>query len=396
MKILIVAPSYPPTPGGVERHVQEMAEALVRRGHRVTVVALLEGLKPGPDRSGVADPGLHNRLRVIRIPMTRVGPFDLPRGLISRLRELAAANDVVHVHNYHSVLPMLTLRAVRDTPVVVNPHFHGGGHSPLASLVHPAYRAVFRALLPRAAALVFVSAAERAMFEQAFGAGQMPATVIHNGVRTAADDATAAAPESEQESASESAPADPDAPPLVVSVGRLEQYKRVDQLLHALPQVPGDWRCVVIGDGPDRGRLEVLAGELGPEVRDRIRFAGRVSDAELDATLARAAVAVTASEHESFGMAALDALAAGARVVASDIPSHREIAELSGGNLQLWDPAEGPGELARLIGSGFEAQADLGPAAVHLPTWDDAARAVEELYLNLTGSATRRGSQAAG
>ena len=107
----------------------------------------------------------------------------------------------------------------------------------------------------------------------------------------------------------------------VLTVARLaasERYKGVDDVIRALPAVLADvpdTRYVVVGDGDDRPRLEALAREAG--VADRVTFAGRASDAELDRELRSAAVFAMPSGGEGFGIAYLEAMAYGVPVVAA-------------------------------------------------------------------------------
>jgi glycosyltransferase involved in cell wall biosynthesis len=65
-------------------------------------------------------------------------------------------------------------------------------------------------------------------------------------------------------------------PPLVLSVGRLHRAKGHDVLLKALQGVRGRWEAVIVGDGPERPKLEQLAVELG--IADRVLFPGEASD----------------------------------------------------------------------------------------------------------------------
>jgi glycosyltransferase involved in cell wall biosynthesis len=85
----------------------------------------------------------------------------------------------------------------------------------------------------------------------------------------------------------------------VLSVNRLDRAKRIDLLLEAAAQVP-DVRVVVAGDGPDRERLEQLAG-------DRVEFVGRVGDDELADLYARARAVYYAPVNEDYGLVPYEA-----------------------------------------------------------------------------------------
>jgi lipopolysaccharide/colanic/teichoic acid biosynthesis glycosyltransferase/glycosyltransferase involved in cell wall biosynthesis len=107
------------------------------------------------------------------------------------------------------------------------------------------------------------------------------------------------------------------AQPTLLFVGRLVPYKGVDVLLRALTGVPAS--LVLVGDGPLRESLEALARDLG--VQDRVRFLGRVSDAERLEWYRRADVFVLPSvtRQEAFGMVQIEAMLCGRPVVSTDL-----------------------------------------------------------------------------
>ncbi|HEX2485882.1 MAG TPA: glycosyltransferase family 4 protein [Myxococcota bacterium] len=113
--------------------------------------------------------------------------------------------------------------------------------------------------------------------------------------------------------------------PLVVYVGRLEAYKRIDLLVRAMARVrervPAA-ELVVVGRGSERSRLEALARELG--LGAAVRFPGFVTDDERDAWLARARASACASDKEGWGLTVIEANAVGTPVVATDAPGLRD------------------------------------------------------------------------
>jgi glycogen(starch) synthase len=120
----------------------------------------------------------------------------------------------------------------------------------------------------------------------------------------------------------------------VLCLGRLELGgKGLDLLLQAWArvheQVDGD--LVIAGGGPDEVRVRALADRLG--VGARVRFAGWVGGAEKARLLAASRVVVVPSRAETFGIVAVEALAAATPVVAFDIPCLREVVPPSCGRL---------------------------------------------------------------
>jgi glycosyltransferase involved in cell wall biosynthesis len=98
----------------------------------------------------------------------------------------------------------------------------------------------------------------------------------------------------------------------VLSVGRLDRAKRHDLLLEALA-ADSSLNCVIVGDGPDRARLEDVANQHGLD--GRARFAGRVDEEELAGLYARCLAVYYAPVDEDFGMVPYEAFLAEKPVV---------------------------------------------------------------------------------
>jgi glycosyltransferase involved in cell wall biosynthesis len=97
-----------------------------------------------------------------------------------------------------------------------------------------------------------------------------------------------------------------------LSVGRLDRAKRNDLLLEAVA-ADASLSCVIVGDGPDRERLEGLARER--RLNGRVRFAGRVDETELASLYARCLAVYYAPMDEDFGMVPYEAFLAEKPVV---------------------------------------------------------------------------------
>lgn len=108
-----------------------------------------------------------------------------------------------------------------------------------------------------------------------------------------------------------------DRPQTIAAVGRLVRAKGFADLIEAFSRLQDrarGWEVVLIGDGPDRPRLETLACDRG--VADRVRFVGL--HAKPWEILARADLFVSASHHEGFSNVLLEAMASGCAIVSSD------------------------------------------------------------------------------
>jgi glycosyltransferase involved in cell wall biosynthesis/O-antigen/teichoic acid export membrane protein len=170
----------------------------------------------------------------------------------------------------------------------------------------------------------------------------------------------------------------------ILFVGRLETaQKGLDLLLQAwaqaAPQLPG--RLVIAGTGPDQTSLRALASKLG--LHDRVHFIGWVDGARKHELMARARLIVVPSRFETFGIVAIEALAAGTPVVAFDIPCLREVIPPEGGSLvRPFQVGEYANALISMYGDERrqrQARAS-GPAFAARYDWDDLARRQERFY----------------
>ena len=143
--------------------------------------------------------------------------------------------------------------------------------------------------------------------------------------------------------------------PLVVAIARLVPQKGVDVAVRALAGL--DATLVVLGEGPERSRLEALAREQGV----RLLLPGRVPD--VAAVLRRADVLVHPARWEGFGLALLEAMHCSLPVVATRVSSIPEI--VADGETGVLVPPDDPGSLhdalARVLGDA-PLRARLGAA----------------------------------
>ncbi|MEZ0067183.1 glycosyltransferase involved in cell wall biosynthesis [Streptacidiphilus sp. MAP12-20] len=381
MKIAMVAPGYPPAPGGVETVVAHSARALVRAGLAVEVLTQEPRRGSGSVGSGsvgsdAVDSGSvtwDQGVLVRRFSCNRARTYRCAPGLYWYLNRHCEEYDVVHGHSYHAltgVAAALCLPTKQPrTPYVFTPHYHGTGHTPARELLHHAFRPLGRAAATAAEAIVCVSPPEADLLRSHFPHVTEKITIIPNAV-----DATAI----------RAAHAVDDQPPTVLSVGRLERYKHTDLLIEALAHLPvtlgpssvgGPLQLVVIGSGPDGPRLRQLARDCG--VADRVRFLGQIADEDVHRWLRTARVLCSLSEREAYGLAPAEALVAGARVVLSDIPAHAALAGAQPGACLV--PADaGTPRIAATLADALRATGP-GPAGP-MPGWDDVATMLIDVY----------------
>ncbi|MGZ4602814.1 MAG: glycosyltransferase family 4 protein [Kineosporiaceae bacterium] len=328
MRIGIVCPYSFDVPGGVQFHVRDLAEHLIGLGHDVSVLAPADEDTPLPwyvEGAGRAVPVKYNGsvARLAFGPVSRV-----------RVRRWLAEGefDVLHIHE--PVSPSLSMLALWAATGPIVATFHTAN---LRSRVMQAAYPILRTSLEKITARIAVSEdARRTLVEHLGG----DAVVIPNGVYV--DRFADASPRPEWQGT-------PDRP-TVAFVGRIDESRKgLPVLAAAVPAVrarrPGT-RFLVLGRGDGDEALEGLAA------RDRaaIELLGPLGDAEKAALLR--SVDVYVAPHtggESFGIVLVEAMSAGAPVLASDLGAFRRV--LDDGALGVLFPPGDPAALAsRLLG----------------------------------------------
>jgi glycogen(starch) synthase len=360
LRVLTVTPLSPLVQGGVERHVSEVTRRLAAAGAEVEVLCTEPG---GPklqeqERDGV-------RIRVLRSwPANR--DWCLAPRLWGEIRR--AKPDVIHVQSYHTaVAPLAMLRAiVLGVPFVVT--FHGGGHSSgLRNRLRRAQRLMMRPLLRRAARLIAVARFEIDEYSRELRLPTDKFILIPNGTELAF---------------SAAGPPQRNGRPTFATIGRLERYKGHHRVLAALPEVlrlEPDAKLLIVGSGPYEASLREQAQEL--DLGDAVEFTSIPPEQpEAMAELLRGvSLVVLLSEFETHPLVALEAAAAGCRLLVADTGG---LSELARDGFARAVPLE---ESPRQIGATVVEELALPPQDKRPPlsSWDECAAELLELYRSL-------------
>jgi len=297
--------------GGSERHLLTLLPALAERGVEPVFLGL-------DDPAGEPEPFYRElAAEAVRLPC----PRDLDPGLARRVRaELRRLRpDIVHTHLVHA-----------DVYGAL-----GTGRVPLVSTKHNddrfrlgPFRHVERLITRKAAKVIAITEALRRFCVDRVGLPAAKVEVVHYGLD--------ALPPGWGDAGDVPLPDDAR---VLLCVGRLAEQKGVDVAVRALArvreQVPSAV-LVVLGEGPERPRLEALAGE-------GVFLPGRVGDPA--AWYRRAELLVHPARWEGFGLALLEAMLAGKPVVATRVSSAPEI--VADGETGLLVPPDDPDALAQ-------------------------------------------------
>jgi glycosyltransferase involved in cell wall biosynthesis len=355
LRIAYVVSFYYPRVGGVETHVRRLAQGCAEAGDQVTVLTHQVDGSPAEE--------LVDGVQVRRFPLTVSShTYTLSLPLFRNLRSHLADFDLVHVHSYHTLVGQAAHRI--RVPVIFTPHYHGTGHTPLRAFLHRLYRPAGARVFRAADAVICVSEPERDLVIKDFPGVAGKLVTIPNGTDAKLLRSCEGLPVLDK--------------PVVLTVGRLERYKNVDLIIDAFRALPHHALLVVVGDGPDRARLQHKAEATGSGWP--VLFTGRIQDTELDRWFAVASVLISASDHEAFGMTLADGLVSGARVVASAIPAHAALARLAGAGapVVLVDPRDTKRFASMLAGSVSAGR--IPPGSLRLPTWAEVIADTRDLY----------------
>jgi D-inositol-3-phosphate glycosyltransferase len=354
--------------GGVESFVWEVARRLADRGHAVTLFG---------GRGQVLRP--YRDLTVLRYPYIaretwgRARPLRKSLNLLKLLERLSMAA---------SALPDLACGAF-DVIQVSKPYDFPVGARARRSGARLLYNSqgtdffpgdiLFRRSLDGAFACSRYNAA---MVEQRF---HVPIEVSYNGFDETIFRPLPPAPALRERLA-------PDGAPLLLYVGRMVTFKGLDHLLDALALLkctPAP-RLLLAGDGPHRASLERRARELG--IEGRVRFLGAVANADLPRYHAVSdAFVVPSTDHETFCIAACEAMACARPVVAARTGGLPEV--VRDGETGYLVPPGDAAALAERIGALLEdagLRARLGAAGrtwtLEMFTWDRVVERVLGCY----------------
>jgi glycosyltransferase involved in cell wall biosynthesis len=336
--ILHIYKDYPPVLGGIEGHVRDLAEGLVARGHRVTV------LVTSTDRcTSIEQPS--SGLTVIRAArMLHLASTPLSPAMIALARSIRA--DIVHLQFPYPPGDLAALAAPGSPPLVISYQSDIVRQKTLLRL----YRPLLALTLRRAARIITSSPGYIASspFLRPYAA---KCEVVPIGV-----DVTRFTPSDRRANAV----------PRLLFVGRLRYYKGLHLLIEALRMVEGV-ELWIAGNGPERARLERQVADAG--LGDRVRFLGDVADEDLPTLYRQADIFVLPSHlrAEAFGIVLVEALASGLPCISTALGTGTDFVNVHNETGLVVPPGDATAlaEAIRRLRDDPALRARYGQAAVH-------------------------------
>jgi len=294
-----------PTYGGSGIVATELGMELAARGHEVHFITYANPIRLDPDT-----PRIHyHEVEVSNYPLFQYPPYCL--ALAGRMAEVAESYnlDVLHVHYAipHSIAAMLAqqmVASVRRLPYITT--LHGTDITLVGA--DPSYFGITKFSIEKSDGITAVSDTLREQTVEIFGVPN-EIRVIKNFVNC-----DLYHPDNEKKGAAAYAPG---GEKLLIHLSNFRPVKRVLDCIRILAEVRKSVpaRLLMAGDGPDRGPAEHLARSL--KVDRHVMFLGKQNHVERLIPLAH--VLLMPSEMESFGLAALEAMACGVVPVATRV-----------------------------------------------------------------------------
>jgi L-malate glycosyltransferase len=295
-----------PTYGGSGAMATELGIALAARGHEIHFITYAQ-----PFRLPAYLPRVFfHEVDVGRYPLFEYPPYDL--ALAVRMHEVAksAKLDVLHCHYAipHATSAWIAREMMRE----------GGDDVALVTTLHgtditivgqdPSYWSITKFSIEKSDRITAVSEHLQQETVSAFGCAGCTVDVIHNFIDPAVYDRARYTGSLRTGFAGSGR--------VLMHVSNFRAVKRTVDVIRVFAQVAAALpsTLIMVGDGPDRGIAQEEARVLG--VADRVQFLGRIDT--VAPLLSNADLFLLPSETESFGLSALEALACGVPVVASD------------------------------------------------------------------------------
>lgn len=321
MRILITSPVFPPDLGGPAVYVPSLARWLLERGHEVTVLAFCSD--PAP--KGYP-------FRVISIP-----PASLPRRYLQAffaVRREARSADVVYVNEHLALLHVLAGR-LSGRPVVIRimvdgswelAHRYGWcGGDDIVTFQAKTYgwkvgltRFLQKRWWKASTRIIACSEFLRQILIQSYGVSPDKVELVYNSYH-------GPSPEDVKTTRAEARTALglPANSRYLLTICRLMVWKRVDAIIRALAELPGDVHLLVAGDGDMLEAWKQLAASLG--LADRVRFLGNVPHSRIPLLIRASDIFVLNSEYEGLSHTLIEVQSLGTPVVASRVCGNPEV-----------------------------------------------------------------------
>lgn len=291
MRIAQICPRYTPYIGGVETHVREISERLVKKGFEVEVLTtdsskelsreeIIGGVKVKRFKSWAPDEAYYFSRELQKYLMKNSGNY-----------------DIMHAHLYHAFPALYCAQAKKSNVLIFTSHYVGKGQTFFRNLLHVPYKFIIKKIFEKCDKVICVSNYEKDLLMRKFKLKDEKVLVIPNGVN--------------REELSKYKWNPRSFPPKITYSGRLERrQKNIDKLIQAfkilLHEYCIDAELAIIGRGPYEKGMKRLIKKL--ELQNNVSWKPWLPRCEYLEELVSTSIFVTPSEHECYCIAAAEAI----------------------------------------------------------------------------------------
>ncbi|MFT7393946.1 MAG: glycogen(starch) synthase [Candidatus Azotimanducaceae bacterium] len=292
-------PEFPPNQGGIGTFASLVAPALAARGN-VTTLLVCQGESSGDILDGV---------RIVREPVRTAFERAEPASIVRMRRKIVALKNEVAADLYHLHItdptPIIHLSTLSEAPAPTITTLH---NEMLQQFPTDDRESLMARVLDESRIIVCCSGSSALLNAGASPRFATKVVAIPNGI--AIDRGPLPLPDN----------------PTLLAIGRLVEQKGFHRAIEAMPHVleaRPDTHLRILGEGPERARLESLVDELG--VRDSVSLPGHVHHSTMVEEFTRAQVVVAPSVHEGLPYALLEAASYGRPIVGTNVGGIRDV-----------------------------------------------------------------------
>ncbi|MGJ1291967.1 glycosyltransferase [Sphingobacterium multivorum] len=291
--------------GGAEKLLVEIIPMLAAQGHTVDLLLLNGAITP-----------FYKQLEASRTCNIYVlgHSFYSPIHIFKMMRYLQKY-DLVHVHlfpaQYFAVIA--SILSFSKIPMVFTEHSTGN-----TRMDNPLFRTLERLIYPHYRAIICITDSVKAALMCKLGLAEKRLHVIENGIDLVSIKKIPAADRSSLGYSKYDI--------LLIMVAGFREQKDQDTVIKAMKRLPENYKLLLVGDGKRRPELEQLIRELS--LQDKVSLLGVRTDTY--ALLKMSNISIMSSHWEGFGLAAVEAMACGVPVIASDVPGLSQVVSQGG------------------------------------------------------------------
>jgi glycosyltransferase involved in cell wall biosynthesis len=358
MRIVQIAPYYPPHLGGMENTARKISEHLAKKGHKVEVFTSYKS-KFGKKLQSTKN------VKINYLKTWEFGHTPVMLSLFSKLMHLSK-NSIVHVHATHAFTPEVVylVSKLKGFNYVVHLHGEIKPTGKLGFLLSPYQKSIFKRFLKKASKIIVLTEEYKNFFANNYKINKEKIRVVPNGLNESflQDRIKKSSHKSN-----------------LLYVGRLSKEKNVDVLIKAISLLKNKIIFNIVGDGEKRKEMEDL---IRSKNLNNVIMKGRKNGKTLLNLYKKSDIFLLASNSEGLPTVVLEAMASGIPVIASNVRGIRELVKNNGILVDPPTPENFAKEINKLIENKRLSKklSKLGKIKARKFNWNKSISKLESIY----------------